>query len=402
MVRVVDDMDCEYYQAVAEASACCHYAPKGNRMKKLFCLLVFIIFVAAGCSFTPRNSLLNSSSITSIPDADPADGQVTIPVGLSFPPIRNASELEFTLAQMQALNMSLVRIGTDWAYREVDKGSYYWDPLDERINTLHENGHLIMFTIPSSGPDWACGEITEKETCVFREEQAFRAYVTALITRYKGKIDKIQFGNEWDNTTWYPGTAADYVRFNNIVYDVVKDISPETTVVLGGLTAAYSVYVTACKNGETLSFEALDLKNGADISADIERIVCSRDDLEERVRYVIGEARYDMVDLHLYDDSENWPLYTDTLRQLTDKPLVVSEFGGPSSAFEYYSQEYHAQRLEQYLLTIEDLPIEEAYYFTLVDNPTTYHSHSGLFTFARWKKEAFDVMQRMVSPVGGE
>ena len=86
----------------------------------------------------------------------------------------------------------------------------------------------------------------------------------------------------------------------------------------------------------------------------------------------------------------------DAVRQITAKPLIVSEFGGPSSAFEKYSQAYHARRLELYLLTLQSLPIEEAYYFNLVDNPATYHSRSGLFTVNRRKKEAFNIMQRML------
>ncbi len=237
---------------------------------------------------------------------------------------------------------------------------------------------------------------TENETCVFQDEEAFRNYVSVLLIRYCGKIDKVQFGNEWDNLTWYPGTAEEFVRDANIVYDVVQEVSPETPVVLGGLTAAYPIYITVCKNGASLNFNALDLKDNVDINARIERTVCSRDELEARVEYVIENASYDMVDLHLYDTSEHWPLLVDVVRQLTDKSLIISEFGGPSSVFENYSQAYHAQRLEHYLLTLQSLPIEEAYYFNLVDNPTTYHSRSGLFTIGRRKKAAFDVMQRML------
>jgi hypothetical protein len=354
-------------------------------MKKINCLAVLILFLLSGCS--PKQQAIPS----------PTGTQITVPVGLSFPPISTASGLAFTIKQMDALNMTLVRIGSNWAHREPEPGAYYWDPLDERINALHESGASILFTIPASGPDWACGEVSANETCVFQDEAAFRAYVTALMTRYRGKIDKVQFGNEWDNLTWYPGTAEEFVRDTNIVYDIVQQVSPETPVVLGGLTAAYPVYVSVCRNGMSLNFDALDLKDDTDLNARIERTICARDELEARVEYVIENARYDVVDLHLYDTSEYWPLLVDTVRQLTDKPLIVSEFGGPSSAFEKYSQAYHARRLEHYLLTLQSLPIEEAYYFNLVDNPTTYHSRSGLFTVTRRKKDAFNVMQRMLA-----
>jgi hypothetical protein len=196
--------------------------------------------------------------------------------------------------------------------------------------------------------------------------------------------------------TWYPGTAEQFVSAANIVYQVVQEVSPHTPVVLGGLTSAYSLYVTVCERGEKLSFEALDLKSGIDLQGRIDRNTCQREDLAARVAYVFAHAHYDMVDVHLYDSSEHWPQVVAAVKELSQKPLIVSEFGGPSAEFERYSQSYHAQRLEKYLLTLEDLPVEEAYYFNLVDNPNTYHSKSGLFTLFRQKKKAFFVMQRML------
>ena len=354
-------------------------------MKRVLILLLLLLL--ASCSIP--------QSTAAVPASESAP--ITLPVGLAFPPISTASGLSFTIKQMDALNMTLIRIGTNWAHREPEPGAYYWDPLDERINALHDSGASILFTIPASGPDWACGEKTENESCVFQDEDAFRDYVKALLTRYAGKIDKMQFGNEWDNLTWYPGTAEEFVRDTNIVYDVVQEVSPETPVVLGGLTAAYPIYMTVCKNGAYLNFDALDLKDDTDLNARIERTVCSRDELEARVEYVIENAHYDMLDLHLYDTSEHWLMLVNAVRQITDKPLIISEFGGPSSAFEKYSQAYHARRLELYLLTLQSLPIEEAYYFNLVDNPATYHSRSGLFTVTRRKKDAFNVMQHMLA-----
>lgn len=353
-------------------------------MKARFCLLLLLLL--AGCSFPQHTASAPASKSV----------QISLPIGLAFPPISTASGLAFTIKQMDALDMTLIRIGTNWAHREPEPGVYYWDPLDERINALHENGASIMLTIPASGPDWACGDVSANETCVFQDTDAFRAYVTALLTRYDGKLDKVQFGNEWDSLSWYPGTPEEYAASANIVFDVVQEVSPETTVVLGGLTAAYPLYVTACENRETLSFDTMELKTNADLQDRIQRQVCSRDELTARVAHVLAHARYDMLDLHLYDTSEYWPQFVAVIKTLSDAPLIISEFGGPSSAFEHYSRSYHAQRLEQYLLTLDALPIEEAYYFTLVDSPGAYHKQTGLFTVARGKKEAFDVMQRMI------
>ena len=358
-------------------------------MKKNFSkntILLFVLgFILSGCFFP------------FFPETSTTNAYISKPVGISSPPIQNNASLRFSIKQMQALNMDLIRIGSSWEQREPHPGEYYWKPLDERISALDENGVSIMFTIPASGPDWVCSEKTEKGTCVFQDDDAFRTYLTALLTRYKGKIAKVQFGNEWDNLSWYPGTAQEFVHFNNILFDVVRKVAPEMQVVLGGLTSAYPISVTVCEQGNTLSFESLDLKPNVDLAAQIQRQVCSRSDLPARVEHIMENASYDLIDLHLYDLSAYWPEFVDIVRELSDKPLIVSEFGGPSSSFERYSHAYQANRLEDYLLTIQSLPIEEAYYFNLVDNPTTYHSHSGLFTILRLKKDAFYVMQNMLA-----
>lgn len=360
------------------------------KLKKPFVRSIWIVLILlsfASCS--------NSASTTRTTPYT----AITYPIGSSYPPINTDSKLSFTIEQLQELGITLIRTGSDWSNREPAKGEYKWEPLDKRINALYQDGFSILFTIPAGGPDWVCEEKTSNDTCVFSNENAFREYITALVTRYEGKIDKYQFGNEWDNLSWYPGSAEDYVHFNNIVYSVIKEISPETPVVLGGLTAAYPLYITVCEDDLQLSFDMLELKDGSNLNENIQQQICSRSDLVSRVEYVLEHADYDLVDLHLYDVSEYWPLFVDVVSKKTDKPLVVSEFGGPSSSFEQYSQTYQAERLEKYLLTLQDLPIEEAYHFNLVDNPTTYHSHSGLFTVFRQKKQAYYVIYNMLNAV---
>jgi len=353
-------------------------------MKQIF--IGWLLLVLTGCISSP---LITTETTESNP-------LITLPIGLSYPPISTSSGLAFTVQQMEALNINLVRIGTNWVNREPEPGTYSWAALDDRINTLYESGASILLTIPASGPDWVCNKTTNKGTCVFTDDSAFRSYVAALMTRYHGKIDKLQFGNEWDNLDWYPGTAEDFVRTTNILYAVVKEVSPETDVVLGGLTSTYPLFITVCKNGEQLSFSTIDLKPGKDPMQKIEHQICSREDLISRVEHVFAYANYDLVDLHLYDISEYWPQAVAVVKNLSDKPLIISEFGGPSPDYERYSQIYHARRLEQYLLTLNKLPIEEAYYFNLVDNLSTYHNRSGLFTILHSKKKAFYTMQNML------
>ncbi|MBN2143826.1 MAG: cellulase family glycosylhydrolase [Candidatus Aureabacteria bacterium] len=320
--------------------------------------------------------------------------------GLSFPPIKNAKEIQFTIQEMKSLNISLVRISTDWKFREPEKEIFNWPPLDQRINSLYTNHISILLTITAVAPDWACTDRTSHGTGVFTNARDFRKYVQALLKRYKDKIDKIQFANEWDNPEWYPGTEKEYVQFNNILYDEVKNISPKIKVILGGLTRLYPVYMSRCVNKYPLSFKEMSLKPGIDLYERCDRI-CTKQFLKTRVEYVLKNAKYDMIDLHLYDDAENWKFYVKTITSIITKPVLVSEFGGPSSQFEIYSEEYHANRMLKYIDAIKTLPIMEAYYFNLIDNPQTYHENSGLMKANLDKKKAYYIFKNVTTGVQG-
>ena len=139
--------------------------------------------------------------------------------GMSFPPFKNSEEINFTLKELKALNINKIRIAIDWKYREPNKGEYNWKAMDERMNSAGENNVSVLLTVHSSGPDWACSNVKNDKSCVFNDEEDFKRYVKDMINRYE--IDKIQFGNEWENT--YAGTMEEFVKFNNILYETVKD-----------------------------------------------------------------------------------------------------------------------------------------------------------------------------------
>lgn len=101
--------------------------------------------------------------------------------------------------------------------------------------------------------------------------------------------------------------------------------------------------------------------------------------VKNRIDSVLKYAQYDMLDLHLYDDSEQWDEYYYNFKDTITKPIIVSEFGGPNMNLEPYSESYQANKLDQYIKKLDSIEISEIYYFKLVEgsaNPA--HSTSGL------------------------
>jgi hypothetical protein len=117
---------------------------------------------------------------------------------------------------------------------------------------------------------------------------------------------------------------------------------------------------------------------------------------KQNIDYVFANADYDILDIHLYDDPENWPEYLSVLPE--NKPILVSEFGGPNSEFECTDAAYQAVRMEQYIDAVEQLPIIEAYYFKLVESDSSYHKDSGLFYSNYTVKPARNVFAERLTP----
>jgi hypothetical protein len=333
-------------------------------MKIMINILFLLVFIS--CS----NNDNNTNPIT--------DDNINVNLGISFPPVANEEQRVFTEPLLNELNVNIIRIGENWSFREPSEGNFNWSSLDDRINWAENNELNILLTIQSNGPDWACNAQHNTNSCVFEDNEKFRNYIEQLLQRYPNRISKIQFGNEWQSNFWYIGNEQDFVTANNIVYNAIQQFSPQTKFVLGGFTTISLRFLAGCNemidefyddegnlytreflNNNCNSVEILEVKN--------------------RIDYVLQNAFYDLVDIHLYDDAENWAVYFENFKAMVQKPIIITEFGGPNVNIESITQEYQSERLELYIKTIDSLEVEEAYFFKLVEgtnNPA--HTESGL------------------------
>ncbi len=325
---------------------------------------------------------------------------------MSYPPFVNASWIDFTIAEMKKLAINRMRTGMDWQTREPEPGQFNWGPMDLRMTRAAESHIKVFLTISSTCPPWA-RLATGKEGACIMDEDALRRFLEAVLRRYPG-IDKIQFGNEWEfgseedtvYNDWY--SVRKFVTYTNILYDAVQKISPDTQVVLGGLTVTWPIMEYFARKGLYPDLSGLDLARGTTeeyLKNWIDRNwkEYEEKDIKEKVEWVLRHAQYDVLDIHLYDDPENWPEYLSVLPK--NIPIVVSEFGGPNSRFENTSPAYHAARMTDYIDAIEELPIIEAYYFKLVQSPISYHKHTGLFYRNRTVKPARNVFASRLRPL---
>jgi hypothetical protein len=305
-------------------------------------------------------------------------------LGISFPAVTDQEQMDFSQYHLDFLDVSMIRIAEDWKLREATQGVYNWGPIDARMNWIEANNYDVLLTIQSNGPDWACNsELQNDLSCAFSDSAAFRKYIDTLLVRYGNNIKKIQFGNEWHSDYWYIGYAADFIRANNTVWESVQANAPQIQVVLGGFASGTMTSLAGCYGYlDSVRLPDSDTWYQQDIilahcnSPEIQAVAAKQDS-------ILSLCHYDIIDMHLYDDVEYWPLYYHIMDSITAGayPIIATEMGGPNLVNELpYSDEFQSERLYQYIKCVDSLQIPEVYYFKLVTGGTAaeYHQESGL------------------------
>lgn len=311
-------------------------------------------------------------------------------LGLSYPPVQNATQQQFTRSQAQDLKVKWVRFSEHWDLREDDSGQRNWTPLQDRINSL--GGLKIMLTIEAMAPARYCTAPPSADdvSCIFSSVglNAFDDYVRELLQVVGGQIEILQFGNEWTSDYHFRGDAQDYVAAYQIVDQAVADSGLPIRVTPGGLATAALRVMAACAG----QLESIVVAQSPDqvqtLSGQALQELCDSTEVEQGQQKLLGvlqNVRYDLFDIHLYDVEDEWPAIVTTLRQAPYNvvtPLMSSEFGGPSSFFQATSPNCQAQAIDRYVATISTLDLDIAMHFKLVQSDTAHASHveSGLFT----------------------
>ena len=194
---------------------------------------------------------------------------------------------------------------------------------------------------------------------------AFRKFIATLVLEFDEQCQQIQFANEWYYFGW-PLQLETLIAAQNALYDVVKILSPQKKVVLGGLSSLTPASQLLCQQG---AFPNLRLGSkflepqGYAISG-----VCQlAAQLKANFNDVLFESRYDSVDLHLNGLCEYWPDYINWLQQQTDKNVIIGE---------YAFSEQESQSVTDCLQLLDEQLIQQAYYYPVFDLPRVAFNHS--------------------------
>ena len=126
---------------------------------------------------------------------------------------------------------------TSWANIEKSQGVFDWTALDTAVATAQKNGTNDILMVLAGTPAWATDDPSPDALPVPgaagmpRNFDWWNAWVTAVVTRYKGKITAYQPWNEANLSTFSTGTPQQMADLTKRAYDIIKSIDPAAQVV---------------------------------------------------------------------------------------------------------------------------------------------------------------------------
>jgi hypothetical protein len=124
---------------------------------------------------------------------------------------------------------STVRIEFPWTFIETSQGVYDWSRADYIVNAASQNGVQLQ-PVVAFCPAWE-----GPPNCVPNPDD-FSRFVSALTSRYRGRVHVWEFGNEPDLSRYFNGTEAQWIStMLNPGFAAAKAVDGSNTVVSSGM-----------------------------------------------------------------------------------------------------------------------------------------------------------------------
>lgn len=125
--------------------------------------------------------------------------------------------------------------GTSWGAMEPAKGQFDWHSLDTWVAQAQSH-HVQLDYVFVNVPQWA--STRPNESCIGKKFGCaappnlddWTAFVTALVTRYQGKISSYELWNEPNASGFWTGTPQQMVDLAAHIYPLIKSIDPSAIV----------------------------------------------------------------------------------------------------------------------------------------------------------------------------
>jgi hypothetical protein len=126
---------------------------------------------------------------------------------------------------------------TAWLNIETRRGTFHWAALDAAVARSRSQRVNDIVMVLAGTPAWAsstpnAAALPKRGASGVPKDFAYwDEWVTAVVTRYKGRITAYQTWNEANLSTFWTGTPAQLAVLTKRAHDIIKAIDPAATIV---------------------------------------------------------------------------------------------------------------------------------------------------------------------------
>jgi polysaccharide biosynthesis protein PslG len=217
-------------------------------------VLVSTLFTASALALTACGGAANPTPTSAAPSVAPSIAADAVQPTLVGMHIEGVEAEAWASAPFGALR--LWDNGTAWSQIELEKGKYKWDNLEGALNNAEAKGMKDIMMVLGTTPEWAARDITDSVYPPYpgansapKDFSDWDNWVTAVVSRYKGRITSYEIWNEANLADFFSGTPEEMAELTARAYKIIKDIDPEATVVSASpalrLTKAFDKFYPA-------------------------------------------------------------------------------------------------------------------------------------------------------------
>lgn len=281
-------------------------------------------------------------------------------------------EWSSVLALAQAHGIMTAREEFSWDTIEPSEGDFEWSVSDAAIDAYEDAGISVDGLLTYSSA-WAAASEHDAPDLTAWEE-----YVSAVATRYAGRVQAWEMWNEPNSSNFFTGSSSDYVDVVNAASEAIRAADPHAKIILGGLAGSDTSFLREVLPhigvgsidaiaihpyrviGDTFTYKPEEIEDGLNtLAVDIDN--------------VIAELERD---------------------GFSDMPIWFTEFGYPTHAHGL-TQKQQAQYLSRaYIIALSSKHVQKIFWYSLIDagtDSTDQEDNFGLFTHAYAPKTAADI-----------
>lgn len=229
-------------------------------------------------------------------------------------------EIDRQFALLEHAGVKWCRVGVQWEMIQPRPNQWQWAAADYVVECAHKHHVNLVWLVGNTAPwdsrnkDW-----NGVPNDLHKANGHFSIFVHKLAERYKGKINYWEIRNEPNLEYMWHGNEKDYVAYLQAAHRAVKNVDPQSHVVLGGLGGGL---------GEQLKYFRA---------------------LVSQARKQSAQLPFDIADFHVYPgEADNhgfkgpgcvqkymhsWEVHVDeimTALRLPDMPVWFTEFDYPA------------------------------------------------------------------------